>query len=831
MTTYADPTRCPDCGSAIAAPPTSCPGCGLPLSGPVASSLFQTLQSADRLLAELRASRYAVTAPGPGLPRPISGATVQQPPSGEPRRSGLSGASVPKILLTLGALCLLVAAVIFLAVAWSRLGVGGRTAVLLAMTALAASLAWWFDRRGLRVAAESLTVVAFGLLVLDVVGADSAGWFGDLSASGLVVTVGSVVGMVGSVTSYLTTRRAPSLVAPQLFAALGLWAVPAGAADLLRHDALVFMLACAAFAGLALVAHRLRVGLLPWLAAAAAVTWWLPLAGVGLVRLADHPSLRGLWLRFHAWPMLAAAALLLIAVWALRRAPELPSLFAGSVAGLSALLTTLVVAFPALDEPAGTAVPVTLAATAVWAVALLLAPDGWRAAATLPMLASLALPTAVGLDASGTIAESALRLVGPWDSPASVHLAAPSLSIHPLLLVLIAVVIWLSVVALSRWAPRIGADPRSFARRNTPLLAGFVGLAAVVALAAYDVPLALLLTGLLVLTAALVALGVTGGSVASQALLAVAVVPAAAATVLSLAAVWLTLVTLVAVLVGAVVVAVRGREEAVRLAATTLVPAVGAGIVWTAGELAGLDEAWRGVPVLLLVGALALLRPRLPVEVPAALAGVVASAAAVVAAFDHSDSWGQKSLALHLTVAGALVTASALLHPSRRLLGYPGGVLLAMATWVRLNELGVTTPEAYTLPSAVALLVLGVQRLRRDPRASTLASLGAGLSLATLPSLLRVLVDEPITVRALLLGLGCLALVLLGVRLRWTAPLVVGAVVGGLLVLREAGPYAADLPSWVVIALAGSVLTLVGVTWESRLKNLRDAGDYLAHLR
>ena len=70
-----------------------------------------------------------------------------------------------------------------------------------------------------------------------------------------------------------------------------------------------------------------------------------------------------------------------------------------------------------------------------------------------------------------------------------------------------------------------------------------------------------------------------------------------------------------------------------------------------------------------------------------------------------------------------------------------------------------------------------------------------------------------------------------GTRLRWTAPLVVGGAVGALLVLRELGPYAADLPPWLVIAVAGTALTLVGITWESRLNNLRDAGQYISRLR
>ena len=152
MTTYADPTRCPDCHSLLPEAPQVCRRCALPLTGPTAVELFTTLQRADRLARHPAAARQT-----PARDR-ASGATVglDAPPSGSlladvapypaPGHDGaaaaadradaprLTGASVPKILLTLGALCLLVAAVTFLAVAWSWLGVGGRTLVLLVLT-------------------------------------------------------------------------------------------------------------------------------------------------------------------------------------------------------------------------------------------------------------------------------------------------------------------------------------------------------------------------------------------------------------------------------------------------------------------------------------------------------------------------------------------------------------------------------------------------------------------------------------------------------------------------------------------------------------------------
>ncbi len=154
----------------------------------------------------------------------------------------------------------------------------------------------------------------------------------------------------------------------------------------------------------------------------------------------------------------------------------------------------------------------------------------------------------------------------------------------------------------------------------------------------------------------------------------------------------------------------------------------------------------------------------------------------------------ETSLALHLTVAGALVSASALVHPSRRWLGWVGGALLALATWVRLADLGVEAPEAYTLPTAVALLLVGLLRLRRDPSSSTATALAPGLLLGTVPSLLWVFAGDPISLRGALLGLACLALALTGS-------------------LRELAPYAAETAQWVMIGRAGTLRTVVGVTW------------------
>ena len=287
----------------------------------------------------------------------------------------------------------------------------------------------------------------------------------------------------------------------------------------------------------------------------------------------------------------------------------------------------------------------------------------------------------------------------------------------------------------------------------------------------------------------------------------------------------LTTVALSLLVIGLATTLARGRFPLAAEAAGLFLPLALGGLIWSLCELAGVDPALRAVPTFAVLGLLALVLARPEVEVAAATASFFAAAVAVPNAADVSVS-----LAIHLTVAGAIVTTSAILRPSRRLLAWPGGALLATATWVRLYDLGVVDPEPYTLPTAVALVLVGLYRLRTSDDSPTAPTLGPGLALATVPSLLWVLAD-PVGTRAAVLGVACLVLVLVGVWLRWHAPVVVGAVVGGLVVLRELAPYALETPQWMLIGAAGTVLIACGITWESRMRDLQQAAAYLGRLR
>jgi hypothetical protein len=787
---FYDPTRCPDCRSALPVPPTRCESCDLPLTGQVALQLQATLRYADQLVTRLRHPMDL-----PAHPAPTS----------SPRARERRPASVPAVLLGLGALCLLVAATVFLAVAWSWLGVGGRTVVLAGLTATAAGAGLWLGRRGLRVAAESFTVVALGLVLLDVAGAARSGWLGDHPGGLPPGAYGAALAAAALLLLVLPARllaRRP--VVPALAAPAGLLVLVADRAAESGHARLVLVGGVLALALLAGTGRRLGTRVLAWGAAGAAAASWLALLGLGLLDAIAEPSLSGLWRDGDAAALLTATVLLALPVLAGRgrRAVLDPCL------AVAASLLTLLAVLPALDGPADPAWLAVAGAGAVWAMLTVLVPRRWITVTAAPTVL-LALPLGLVALVQGLAAVTRVFEVGaPFARDLLVRLApAPTSGPHPVLLpVAVLVVLGTGLVLL----------PAPERRAAAPWAAVPTALAVVAALALAPVPLGVVVAGLAATGLTLALLSREGAVLAGLVglgLLATAVTAALPSAVLACGA--------AAVLAAAATSLILRARPVARTVGGATLPLALAVAGWAGGDATGLEPSYRSLVVLLLLGALAIARPRVELESAAALAAVAVSAAGID---------GSTSLAVHLTLVGALTTTTALVHPGRRPLGWAGGLLLAAATWVRLGDVGVSVPEPYTLPTAVALLLVGLHRLTRDRDADTATTLLPGLALATVPSLLWVLAD-PVSPRAVLLGGVCLALVLLGAQLRWGAPLVVGAVVGATLVLREAAPYLAQTPQWILIGTAGALLTVVGISWERRVVELRRAGSYVEGLR
>ncbi len=683
---------------------------------------------------------------------------------------------MPKILLGLGATCLLVAAVIFLAVAWSWLGVGGRTAVLVGLTAVTALGGQWLARRDLGVAAEALTVVSLGLLVLDIVGAENAGWLGTPSTEAFLVIVGTSL-LAVSLGLCLPARR---VFAPQVVAPLGLGLAVIGFGATTDHAQAVATVAVLAYTALALLGRALETVVLPWTALAGAVLAFGSEAMLAVTAASEHPTMRELWLEGHGLGLVAVAGLSLLPWLAVRGHDDVRQL----VCAVSVSVLTFAAAFPVFDEGATAITLAAAAGSVVWAVAAGAAPPRWYAVPRVPLVGSLLVLVPVPVCLAAQAVANLFTVAEPFTADWLVRLdPQPHLASPVLLPVAVAVVGLAAALTLPR-PPRI---------RYAVL--GVALLTALLTAAQYALPL----------VAFVAVLGPFGLVLAS---------PSAVLTLLVLGEITLL----------AAYVMVRRPGQAASVAGLVL-PAAAAGFLWTGGHLLDVPLDRTSLLTLLVLGLLALAVPRLEVELVAALAVLFGSVSGIPLAADPSVS-----LAVHLTLAGALVTVSSLLHRDHQPLAWLGGLLLAAATWVRLYDVGVQAPEAYTLPTAVALVLVGVYRLQRDFDADTTTTLLPGLALATVPSLLWALVD-PLSPRAVLLGAGCLVLLLGGAALRWSAPVIVGGLVGGALVLRELAPYAEQTPQWVLIGSAGVLLLASGITWEARLRDLRRAAAYVGRLR
>ncbi len=889
MTRFADPARCPDCRSALTPGSFVCPSCSLDLSGDLGRRLFTLLTDADQVLLQMRArsrtyagERVPVGAtagpPAPPAPSPSSppsatpGALPSMSPSGPPaRRESVSSLTVPRILLGLGALTLLVAIVLFFAVAWDALGPGGRTVVLLGLTAAFGATTVAVAQRDLRAATESLGLVALGLLAGDVWGARDAGWISPGSGAQYALVLGSVLAVAGTVSAMALTRtRAGRLLSGEVVAAVGGAILAGGVAGSTWGSAASRLVVAVPLLAILVVLSRLLGQLLPTaqsdpdlvpvedlaeagrsarrrllpmqaetagLAVVTLVTW-LGLAVAALDRVGDDLSLAGVW-SGSGLPLLACGTY--AALTALLPGPRTARVWALAVAVLP---WTVLVTAPAFDE-SGTVLALVMAVlTLVLAVVLALGPLPWVRAVGTALLVSVPvlLAHSLALLAAGLAAYAEAVRQGWAGSPGG-RLDPRTAGLDAPWVLPVAVLV---LVAAGFATHRAATGVRPTAHRlhlaaETSLIAAAHG-----ALLVVPSPVVLLLALMLATTLRIGIDGLRGHRRMPAERAAWSVVGLGAlALALSAYDEWLTL--LACVVLGALAV-VHHRSTALGGWAAwgggLVLGPLGAGAVWAATALLEAPAPWSALVVLLVLGAWVILRgpaddapvhdgsswrePVVGVEVGTVVAaGVATVLGSGLARVDQQATW----LAVHLTVLGVVAAIVSLTREDRRrVAGWSAFVLLTAASWVRLADLGVHQPEAYTLPSALVLLVVGTHHLRQHPTAGTMRAWSSGLGLALVPSLLWVLAD-PVSARALLLGLACLGLLLAGTQQRWAAPFVWGSAVGTVLVLRMAAPVALLVGPFLVFALGGVLLLAVGATWEQRLRDAERLRRYVGGLR
>lgn len=809
----------------------------------------------DRELARLDARRAqlltrrawllrALAATGPAPWGPPQGSVAPWGPGGFGPARPASKRSVQNVLLVLGGLLLAVAALAFTLVSWGDLGIGGRSAVLTAVTAGALAAPATLLRRGLAATAEALVAVASVLMVLDAYAVYAVA-LPDAGGAAYTGTAAAVLALLWTAYGLLLGRlRLPlplAVVSAQLPLVLWVWAADGG--PLWFSGAL---LVTAALDGVvALAVGRASVRVVACVALCAT-------GGAGLlVALVESLTAAG-----PAGAVVPGALLLAGAALALAGARRAPVAFAtagGLVAGLVAVAA--VGGVPAAGVPDGWRVlayllcagavlfsvraPLGVAAARglAWASAAVVA--GAVLVSLVPVTVVAAGPvTRLGAVWSGAPRGGARGAVGatdlPWDAMASA----------PVVLLLVAVALGAAFRrwdGLLRWAgPLLVPGP---AWRGAAGAAGVaLGWAGLMVLpAALDLSFAAAQAGQLVLAMAAFGLAVAGLRAGARALAvtagAVGVAGAVGAGLPALAteaATYTAFGLLMVVFVALAVALDRQEGVAPPVVSAAACAAVACAVVPVAalGSSLGLAVYEAAVPLLAVPTATVLVGARLrghPVAVPVEVTGAAAGVVAVAMAVDDA-----RFLALVLALCGVLAAGTALRPERRPLAGYLATGLFVLAAWVRLAVSGVSAPEAYTLPVTVPALVVGVLRRRRDPSASSWAAYGAGLAVTLVPSLGAAWTD-PHWTRPLLLGVAALGVTLAGARLRLQALLVLGGAVLALDALHELAPYvvqvAGALPRWVAPALAGVLLLVVGATYEKRLRDARRLKEALGRMR
>ncbi|MEV7280099.1 hypothetical protein [Streptomyces sp. NPDC093111] len=781
----------------------------------------------DRELARLDAHRAQLLVRRDWLLRVLH-APVAAP---APVRPEATPRSAQNVLLSLGGGLLAVAAVAFTLVSWGSMGIGGRAAVLGAVTSAALLAPVALLRKGLRSTAESVAALGLVLTLLDAYALHRVA----LAGTGALAYSAAAAGVLaagwagyGAALGRLRIPLPAAVLAAQLPLPLGVLAAGGGV--------LSFAWAALATAVLDLALAR-RTGPAPVritaFATAGVLGGWALLTGFALS--AGTP--------LRATPLLLACAAVLL-YGAVRTAPV--ALPAAALAGLALLASAGGLLRSVLPEvwtvPGYAVCAVVLAGVALRGRGVVPAARAVAAGAVRRGL-GLAGGGVLGLALLWALPPVAAGLLGPLartGAPWSGGHAEPLLEGYPATAPLVLLLAAGALATVPRGWARCGALALTWALLTAVPVSPGLPYAATLALQLLTAAAALgvavrpaLLTRGLPGPEPLGAPVRSGGPVEVVAWLAFAggLMSALGAVALGLdvrAATFAVLGVVLALCAGVAVLGTGAR----RLVAACGAVFAAAGLVGAGAVAADAGPAAAGLALLVVpagtAGAGAWLRRR-----PVAVA--VEGAGAAVALCALGLTVGRPALlALALGLAGVLAAATAVRPERRPVASWVAAALFLSGAWVRLAVWGVTTPEAYTLPVTVPALAVGVLRRRRDPETSSWTAYGPGLAVTLLPSLLAAWTD-PEWVRPLLLGLGALVVTLLGARFRLQALLVLGGTVLALDGLHELAPYVVQvvgaLPRWLPPALAGLLLLAVGATYEQRLRDARRLRERLGRMR
>ncbi|MCU1355447.1 MAG: putative integral rane protein [Acidimicrobiales bacterium] len=743
--------------------------------------------------------------------------------------------SVQNLLLGLGTALVAVAAIVFTAVNWSRLGATFQGLLLVALTAVAGVATWACGRKRLPATAEALGLVTVMLAIADA-HALHIGFLPDIGNepywAGALAGVAAGAFALGRGVGIRSTRVAAGILGQlpllELVSESGL----SGAAQrglVLVQVAIVLVLA----------ARPVGVRLARQSAAALATCMWSTLVIGALLEcaLGDTAATRG-----HVVVLFGAAAIAALASWLRAETDEIRSV-AVAVASMLSLLATGI-GLATVVEP-GQAVAWTGLLAAVGLVVALRSPVRWGGPpSVIAGVATLASVSALGIAVMTATSWAFDVLSHPWAGSLTVR--AADVGARPVSFDTVAVLIELATATVLVGAARLAA-------KRTVSVAGAVAVS-IAAVVTAPILLPLSVGGMVAVTLGAAALAVLAAILPSAPAAAIHGGPlagpigrhrleagaATAGVLLAIAGAWASASassTLVAIGVAAalaLLLAVAARSvgsEVIAVTASGLVVAAAgaaAGLGFAATGVAA-APAWAAATAAASVLGLAGVLLAGPDGDPSGVDGMIVRALETTAWTIHGVALfavcaladpGALRIVLSVGVLAAGLHAA---RPGRGLLVWPAAGQAMVLAWLELGQAGVQAPEPYVVPLAAILLAAGLASAKKARSTGTeLPSwiwMGPALVTAIIPSLVISLGDPGLVRPLLLLAVGA-AVLATGALAAKRAPVDVGATVVTVIGLRQLAPVVGTMPNWATLGATGLVLLAIGATFEQRRRDL-----------
>jgi len=234
----------------------------------------------------------------------------------------------------------------------------------------------------------------------------------------------------------------------------------------------------------------------------------------------------------------------------------------------------------------------------------------------------------------------------------------------------------------------------------------------------------------------------------------------------------------------------------------------------------GMSRLWTALGVLsvgavLIIGAALLPRFARPQSRPEAAAvewaGQFAAVIALVLALESPVTVGVL-LAAWSAVLGITAGRPAHTETQRRAYFWASAGCAIAAWWLFAQNAQVAQPEAYTLPFALVVLLVGVIELRQRPDLGSRAAFTPGLVAAFGPTLAIILVKTDPTREGILL-VAAVATLIYGSMRRQRAPIEVGATVTTITTLHA---LTLAFSAWAIMIPLGILALVLGANSERR---------------